>query len=72
MGQLLALDLALYTWRSLPVVGRLATPVSLYLSNAPLLGSHRAAVLSAAALLWPPLEPWAFRFVRLWRASHVR
>ena len=71
VGQLLAVDLALYAWRSLPLVGRFATPVSHYMSSAPLLGPRRAAALSALAL-WAPAEPWVFRFVRLWRASRVR
>ncbi len=74
--QLLAVDILLYIWHKLPVVGHVAGPLMQFLSVRDSLGTHRAAALSilgplAGLLVWRPLEHWCFQFVRLWRASRV-
>lgn len=70
VGHLLALDLLLFVWRSLPLVGRFAAPVSHYMSMARVMGPRRAAAMSLLGL-WPPAELWVFQFMRLWRTSRV-
>jgi len=69
--QLLAVDLLVYIWHKLPVVGRAAGPVMQFISIQESLGTHRAAALSVLGL-FGPLEYWCFQFVRLWRTSRVR
>ncbi|CAL8461782.1 g1313 [Coccomyxa elongata] len=68
--QLLAVDLLVYIWHNLPIVGRAAGPVMQFISIRDSLGVHRAAALSILGL-WGPLEYWCFQFIRLWRASRV-
>ncbi len=68
--QLLAVDLLVYIWHNLPIVGRAAGPVMQFISIRDSLGVHRAAALSILGL-WCPLEYWCFQFIRLWRASRV-
>lgn len=74
--QLLAVDILVYIWHKLPIVGLAAGPVMQFISVRDSLGTHRAAALSilgpaAGALVWGPLEHWCFQFMRLWRASRV-
>lgn len=70
VGKLLALDLLLFVWRSLPIVGRFAAPVSHYVSMARVMGPRQAAAMSLLGL-WAPAEVWVFHFMRLWRTSRV-
>ena len=70
VGNLLALDLLLFVWRSLPIVGRFAAPVSHYVSMARIMGPRQAAAMSLLGL-WQPAEVWVFHFMRLWRTSRV-
>ncbi|KAK9863270.1 hypothetical protein WJX84_009069 [Apatococcus fuscideae] len=68
--KLLTFSLMIYTWRHLPVIGKLASPIVHMITWSKLVGPKRAAILSAVALL-PFLEHWALRVVEIWRAANL-
>ena len=67
----LVLDLVVFIWRQMPVVGRFAGPVTYFASLQVALGFKSAAVLSMLGL-WGPLSWYCFQFARLWRLSRVQ
>ena len=55
----------------MPLVGRLASPLALFMSAERAVGPGRALALAAATLAYAPAAPWALGAVRLWRASSL-
>ena len=66
----LMLDMAIYVWHQLPFLGRLAGPVTQFLSMLECMSMPQAVVLAALGF-YGPLRWWSFQFVRLWRTSRV-
>lgn len=69
-GNMLVLSASLYLWRQIPWVGRLAAPVTHYMTMNRLLGPRRAAICSLVALI-DPIEPFVVKFIEVWRASRI-
>ena len=64
------LDMIIYVWHQLPVIGRLAGPVTQFLSMLECMSMPQAVVLALLGFVGP-LSWWTFQFVRLWRTSRV-
>ena len=64
------LDMIIYVWHQLPLIGRLAGPVTQFLSMLECMSMPQAVVLALLGFVGP-LRWWTFQFVRLWRTSRV-
>ena len=64
------LDMVIYIWHQLPLLGRLAGPVTQLLNMLECMSMPQAVVLAALGFVGP-LQWWTFQFVRLWRTSRV-
>ena len=70
VSSFLMLDMIIYVWHQLPLIGRLAGPVTQFLSMLECMSMPQAVVLALLGFVGP-LRWWTFQFVRLWRTSRV-
>ena len=71
VSSFLMLDMLIYVWHQLPLIGRLAGPVTQFLSMLECMSMPQAVVLALLGFVGP-LRWWTFQFVRVWRTSRVR
>ena len=64
------LDMAIHIWHQLPLLGRLAGPVTQFLNMLECMSMPQAIILAALGFVGP-LQWWTYQFVRLWRTSRV-
>ena len=70
VSSFLVLDMVIHIWHQLPLIGRLAGPVTQFLNMLECMSMPQAVVLAALGFVGP-LRWWTFQFVRLWRTSRV-
>lgn len=64
------LDMVIHIWHQLPLLGRLAGPVTQFLNMLECMSMPQAVILAALGFVGP-LQWWTYQFVRLWRTSRV-